>query len=465
MTYSESEPTQNEGLTTDAIGWAAIVSNGDMAAANFRLIEAAKKEVISIEFLMRDDEFGLMKLALLRKKAREGVPVLMHVDAFHLLVHPAIIKHLMDEKINITIFNELSLRRLMKVSFRNHSKALIIDGHWLKMGDSNTGNEYVHWGEGHHMKSIDVVIENEITDKARSFALDLVSNVLSKVPEIEIASNTAVSLQREQIRKLGTATQLVFKALQIQMDSPSHVTRPQKMLITDQELQQAQKELDQAEREYENKFKSAQKDFSSDWKKRSLTAGSLRFHCDPISDKGICQGVDAAVQRFICGAKEELTIVTPYLIVTQEMRQAIRYALANGAQVRFYTNSLKSTDNLTTQLAYEFRLQELAKLGRLEIYEYAGPDTIHAKFIVRDHVDCMIMTYNLDWRSEVMNLETAVEFSNREVTNDLLEWLDQHISKFYSVVRAGKIKKQLVDFSSPSQRVRKFLIQAIERHL
>jgi hypothetical protein len=77
----------------------------------------------------------------------------------------------------------------------------------------------------------------------------------------------------------------------------------------------------------------------------------------------------------------------------------------------------------------------------------------------------MIMTYNLDWRSEIMNLETAVEFSNREVTNDLLDWLDQHISRFYSVVRGGKIKKQLVDFKSPSQRVRKFLIQAIERHL
>lgn len=465
MINPENEPIQKSFGATEAVGWAAIVSNGDMASANFRLIEAAKQEVISIEFLMRDDEFGLMKLALLRKKAREGVPVLMHVDAFHLLVHPSIVKHLMDEGINITIFNELSLRKLLKISFRNHSKALIVDGHWLKMGDSNTGNEYVHWGDGHHMKSIDVVIENEITDRARRFALDLVSNPLSKVPEIEVASDTAVTLQREQIRVLGSATQLVFKAMQIQMDSPGHVTRPQKMLITAGELKRAQERLDQAEKDYELQFKMPPDDFTSEWKKRSLKAGTLKFHCDPITDKGICQGVDAAVQKFICAAKEELTIVTPYLIVTQEMRQAIRYALANGAQVRFYTNSLKSTDNLTTQLAYEFRLKELANLGPLEIYEFTGPDTIHAKFIVRDNSECMIMTYNLDWRSEVMNLETAVEFSSREIANDLVDWLDQHIPHFFSVVRGGKIKKQLVKFTSPRQRVRKFLIQAIERHL
>lgn len=448
--------------------WAALISNGDMADANFELIEKAQEEIILVEFLVRDDEFGLMKLALLRRKVRSGVRIHVHVDAFHLLVNPALVKHLIDEGIHFTVFNELNLSRLHKVTARNHCKILIVDGEWLKMGDANTGNEYVHWGDGHQMKSIDVIIKGTETTRMRRFSKDLMKCELAKTPEIEVASEKLVFAQRTHVANLKQIAKTFFEILQIQMDAPDQFTRPQKVFITERELEDAKRALDDAESRYLERLRNLATPASDGWKKRSLLAPEVRFHMDPMDKSSAHKGVGHAIKNFIRKARREITIVTPYLLLTDEMRANIKAALERGVRVRIYTNSIRSTDNRTTQMAYEYRLEDVSELGlkgALEVYEYQGDETIHAKFILRDQKDCMVMTYNLDWRSEILNLETAVEFCSRALTEDLRDWLELHAHHFKLVLKDGDLLKSSVADLTTSTLLKRLVIQAIEKQL
>jgi putative cardiolipin synthase len=470
MEINESVKTLGPSSSKSPKSWAALISNGEMADANFELIEKAQKEIFLVEFLMRDDEFGLMKLALLRRKCREGVRIHVHVDAFHLLVNPALVKHLLDEGVHFTVFNELSFSRLNKVTARNHCKILIIDGTWLKMGDANTGNEYVHWGEGHQMKSIDVIIRGPEAARMRGFTEELMNCDLSKTPEIEIASAKAVNAQRAHIENLKNLAKTFFELLQIQMDAPDQFTRPQKVLITEEELLHAKKLLNEAELRFFERAQRMQPVPSSSllWKKRVLQESTVHFHADPIDKSLDHRGVGPAIRAFLRSATGEITIVTPYLLLTDEMQHNIENALANSVKIRIYTNSLSSTDNRTTQMAYEYRLQQIAALdlsGALEVYEYQGAETIHAKFILRDKKDCMVMTYNLDWRSEVLNLETAVEFASPCLTQDLQDWLNEHQERFHLVATEGRVLKVPEGDVAASNIFKRLVIQAIEKQL
>lgn len=453
-------------------GSATLVSDGEnIARANLSLIENAEREVISLEFLLRDDEFGMMKMALLRRKAREGKRVIVHVDSFHLMVDPSVIWNLMNEGIEFTIFNKLTLKSFPKMSYRNHSKGLIVDQSIFKTGDSNTGDEYVHWEpNGFRMKSLDVIIEGPVAAEARKYAFALMTSPLAQAPQFKITSQAEVEEQRKQIRTLIKLTKLFFRTLFVQMDAPEHIARPQCIYLTQDEVDRARQKLDEAESRYDA-YKAKAPLHS--WKQSTACPFSMKFYCDPIENKSLCPGVNAAVLNFINGAEKQLSIVSPYLIFTNDMKQAIDQALKRGVHIHFYTNSLKSTDNHTTQMAYEYRFQEMARsgtfsnegLGALQISEYQGPETLHAKFMVRDQSSSMIMTYNIDWRSESKNLETAVEFDCPLLSEALRTWISNHQQQFSLVANQGKVHKMLVEPTTAADLVKKLVILSIEKHL
>lgn len=440
-----------------------LVTNGDIAKVTFDLIQKAQKEIISMEFLLRDDEFGLMKLALLRKNAREKRKVYVHVDSFHLLVNPAMIYHLAHEGIEFSVYNDLTLRTATKFSYRNHCKFLIIDGEMFKTGDTNSGNEYVHWSpSAHKMKSMDVVLKGRITKQARQYALEVLKSSLTSYPLIQIASLEKTRAQREKIQKLNNATKTFLRAIQVQTDGPDQITKPDRILITKDEIESAKTQLDQAE----ESFRQFQKNTPSfDWEKRTSSIPNIEFFCDPISQKGDSSVVCEAISDFLVTAKKEITIVSPYLILTPKMKDSIRQALARGVEIRFYTNSEKSTDNRTTQLAYEYHFKDIARLGNVKIFEYNGPETLHAKFLLKDENECMLMTYNIDWRSEIKNLETALQFKSQSLSQDLRNWLSELQDHFTLVANHQDILKTPLEEKKPADFFTRWMIRSLEKHL
>lgn len=440
-----------------------LITNGDIAKATFEIIEMAQNEIISMEFLLRDDRFGMMKLALLRQKAREGKKVYVHVDSFHLLIHPALVCHLAQEGVSFSVYNDLTIRKATKFSFRNHCKFLIIDGRLFKTGDTNSGNEYVHWPSKHKMKSMDVVIEGSLTQNARNYAIEVLKSQMTTTPVVKVASLKEVENQRKRVEKMKLAMKTFLKLIHVQTDGPDQITKPDCILVTQDELNQAIAELDDAEQAYQT-FKSNQKQ-PVDWAKHTVHTKGVEFFCDPVDMKGRHTRVGEAIAGFCSSSQKELIVLSPYLILTKQMKASINQALKNGAVVRFYTNSKTSTDNKTTQWAYEYRFAEIASLGNVEIYEYSGPETLHAKFLLRDGQDCMLMTYNIDWRSETKNLETALHFQNPELYKRLRAWLDEHQKNFVLVANHTRLLKTPYKDHKTSDLLRRLVIQSIEKHL
>lgn len=434
----------------------SLVSNGQIAWATLDLIRSAQSEIISIEFLFRSDDFGLSKLAALRQRAREGVKVYIHVDAFHLLIEPAMLYHLAEEGIQFTVFNKLTFWNFPRMSYRNHCKFLIVDGQKMKMGDTNTGNEYVHWPHQFYMKSMDAIVEGPIVENARNYALELIDSPWTIVQKIKLASEEKVKSQREMIKKWIYATKIFFKLLHVQMDAPEQITRPECILVTQEEVNLAKKALDKAK----------ERNCPDVVMPLKIPAVGTQLFLDHLRGKHQFHGVESSVEKFIKSASRSLQIVSPYLILTPLTKKAIQEALKKGVEVILYTNSLKSTDNKTTQLAYEYRVKELCKFeGNISVYEFEGPETLHAKFILKDSVECMIMSYNLDWRSQIKNLESALLIPSLEATRQLKEWLIEHESQFRLIAKGQELFKEPIQPKTTKDLVQKWTIQSIEKHL
>ena len=127
-------------------------------------------------------------------------------------------------------------------------------------------------------------------------------------------------------------------------------------------------------------------------------------------------------------AQEDVNIVSPYLIPTPKLMAAFSNLRQRGVRVRIITNSLHSTDNLFTQAGYRNLRQQMVAMG-IEIYEYNGPDTIHAKVVVVDNRIAIIGTYNLDPRSERLNREVGIKIIDRN-NNKLINEMNLAIEIF-----------------------------------
>jgi putative cardiolipin synthase len=141
-----------------------------------------------------------------------------------------------------------------------------------------------------------------------------------------------------------------------------------------------------------------------------------------------------ALAALVAGARHEIVIQSPYLVLSDAARKLFRQALARGVRVRISTNSLASTDNLQAFSGYRNQRRRLLAMG-MEIFEYKpdpaiqlqlmprAPDgagsppvfALHAKTMVVDSEIAYIGTFNLDPRSENLNTEAGVIFRHRKL--------------------------------------------------
>ena len=114
-------------------------------------------------------------------------------------------------------------------------------------------------------------------------------------------------------------------------------------------------------------------------------------------------------------AKRYVYIMTPYLIVDNEMVTALTLAAKSGIDVRIITPGVpdKKMVYLVTQSYY----YELVKAG-VKIYQYT-PGFIHAKTVVADDKVGTVGTINFDYRSLYLHFECGVWIFNSGVLYEI----------------------------------------------
>ncbi len=149
-----------------------------------------------------------------------------------------------------------------------------------------------------------------------------------------------------------------------------------------------------------------------------------------VSSKGFCvpfgdgpkpiferQVSKTAIMNMLAQAEQYVWITSPYLIIDNDLVQAIENAAIRGIDVRIITPHIpdKKLVLMITRSYYE----RLISCG-VKIYEYT-PGFIHAKSYLSDDKCAIIGTINLDYRSLVHHFENGVWIYEHDVLKDIKE--------------------------------------------
>ena len=121
---------------------------------------------------------------------------------------------------------------------------------------------------------------------------------------------------------------------------------------------------------------------------------------DPNQKERIAKAVYMSI---LSSARDYVYIMTPYLILDQEMSNALQYAAKRGVDVRIVLPHIP--DKHTAFLLAKSHYRELLDAG-VKIYEYT-PGFVHAKVFLSDDIRGVVGSINLDYRSLYLHYECA----------------------------------------------------------
>ncbi len=141
----------------------------------------------------------------------------------------------------------------------------------------------------------------------------------------------------------------------------------------------------------------------------------------------------------INNARNYLYIMTPYLILDQELVTAITFAAHRGVDVRIVLPGIP--DKKYANLLAKGHYKELVGAG-VKIYEYT-PGFVHSKVFVCDDVRAVVGTINLDYRSLYLHFECAVYLYKAPAIADILRDFRQTFPKCELITPEAVAKQKL----------------------
>ena len=132
--------------------------------------------------------------------------------------------------------------------------------------------------------------------------------------------------------------------------------------------------------------------------------------------------------ELISNARNYVCITTPYLILDEEMTNALGFAAKKGVDVRIITPHIP--DKWYVHMIAWNNYERLTAAG-VKIYEYT-PGFIHAKTCVADGLTAVVGTINFDYRSFYLHFECGSVLYDVSVIKDI-------VSDFEKTVKASHL--------------------------
>ncbi|MBQ7801187.1 MAG: cardiolipin synthase [Oscillospiraceae bacterium] len=136
-------------------------------------------------------------------------------------------------------------------------------------------------------------------------------------------------------------------------------------------------------------------------------------------------------------AKEYVYIMTPYLILDNEMVTALQFAAKRGVDVRLILPHIPDKKYAFTLARSHYR--ELFDAG-VKIYEYT-PGFVHAKVFLSDDRQAVVGTINLDYRSLYLHFECAAYLYKVPALADIMTDFQDTMAKCHKITDQD-IRKQ-----------------------
>ena len=397
-----------------------VLERGEEALlARAWLVDHARRSIDVQYFIWSGDNIGILASEALLRAANRGVKVRVLVDdllidapdevLLALALHPNVEIRIYNPVHNIGTPLHTRILNLLTdfrgANQRMHDKTLVVDGQLAITGGRNMADEYFDFDHEYNFRDRDALVIGAVVPAMRaSFERFWASPLAVPVERLY----DGIGLMRKHVTVAAPDVQRVYRGLAGYAADPANF---------EPELRAAIADLPRAFPAIAAQLAWGRVDFLSD--RPGKNDGR-----DGLGGGGL---TPRALAALVEGARRELLIQSPYLVLSEPALALLGRLRARGVAVRISTNSLASTDNLQAFGGYRKQRERLLAMG-LEIHEYR-PDpaerttvmqryarlraespvfALHAKTVVVDGRAVFIGTYNLDPRSENLNTEVGV---------------------------------------------------------
>ena len=356
-----------------------------------RMMQLAEKEIIFSTFDIRDGESARDVMAVLLKKADEGVKVRMLVDGFSGLIRMegrkvfyAVSSH---PNIEIRIYNPMNLLTPWKTQGRMHDKYLIVDDDVFILGGRNT---------------FDYFIGSYPTDD-RSYDREV------------LVYNTEPGNPDTSLKELEAYFEGVWN---LDVCKPFHDNEKlaeKKKVKEEREL--LTERYHNLKAEYPELF-----DGSWDYEAHTYEAGRISLLSNPTHIYGKEPVLFYELIQLMSQAEERVIFQSPYVVCNSWMYEELERIAKKVPDTRILLNSVENGDNFVASSDYLRHKDEVVATG-IQLYEYDGGTSNHGKSVLIDQDLSVVGSYNLDLRSTYLDTELMLVVQSEELNQELEGYL------------------------------------------
>jgi len=374
--FAGVDSAEMDGILDGLTGWSAtggnythlLVDNSESRELRRAMIESAEQSIHFTALLIEDDEQGYEFASMLKAAVARGVEVRVVVDATtsYFFGDYAMLEDLAAAGVEVLPYNPvtewawLRFRIDLSANKRLHEKLLIVDGAEAIVSGRNVGDDYLlpeHW------RDTGVYV-------------------------------TGPAVREVQALFLGIWDQ--FSAWEALAGCPQRDSRGFYCPADGQPLA--------ADARYYPELDSVG------------TARVRPVYSDPRSQT-TPHGYATTI-ALVRAARHSIEITNSYFVPPRRLRKHLKAAAARGVKVVVITNSKGSTDATHMYYASLNYYEELIRAG-VEIRQYRGTETMHAKTMLIDDELALVGSYNLDPRSATSNSEASVIIDRGAAVDEL----------------------------------------------
>ncbi len=365
----------------------------DATQARINLMSRAQKTIKAQYFIYGNDVTALAGLAFIRDAVVErNVKAQIIVDAYFNDIPPSVMSYLGSIGVEIKNFHPFRVMRPSWIIRRMHDKGISIDGVEMIRGGRNIVGSYFGFSKARNYIDRDIYVRGSEVGSSDAYFDELFSS--GEVAPVELSIDPVVIAEGKRL-------------------------------------------LDEAFAQATANGSLASNEFSL--AENNHIVNDLHFIHDPVGLKGKRTGIAQKIAGLLLSAKHKVLIESPYLVPTTEFLNHIRTLKAKNPniEITILTNSAVSTDGLLPQGGYIRYRRQLIAMG-IRIFEYKGPEALHAKSIVIDDELAGVSSYNLDPRSQFYNTEVGIVIRDQAISAELTSSIEERMANAWEIGADGQ---------------------------
>lgn len=352
-----------------------LTDNAETRQLRRDLVEQAVESVHFSAFIIQDDETGNEMVQIFSDAAQRGVEVRVLIDATtqYVLADYALLQKMAMAGVEVLAWNPVTewvgLRQTLSLTAndRLHEKMLIVDGREVVIGGRNVGDEYL------------------MADRWRD-------------TDVYVAGGGVEGIQRMYLEDWDRVSALE-RASGCESQADWGFSCPPESIADEPGYYPELEELG--------------------------TARTRAIYSDPLNQP--TPNGYLTTLALVRAARTSITIANSYFVPPRRLRRHLKAAVERGVEVRVLTNSLESTDAWWMYYASINFYKELIGAG-VQIFQYTGTETMHAKTMLIDDELAVVGSFNLDPRSAIDNSEAMVLITEGEAVEQLRQAMDEDLA-------------------------------------